>query len=221
MKNKQNNFLNSILGKSINSAIDIGIRTIFPDFIESQIISLKDNLLNYGFRDGINQSIKDSIEVGKSFIGIITGEFDNITQMNNAIKKGGIIDSISNVFDFTINKLNNKNIINNNVSYILKNGKNIILNNIENNIEKTFKEQNNYQINIEKNISDWKKAYDNKDFKAMEKSYCNIEKDIKKLTPIKNIIEKTNQIENLHNLIKNNGQNFNLTEEQIELTKML
>ena len=43
MKNKQNNFLNSILGKSINSAIDIGIRTIFPDFIESQIISLKDN----------------------------------------------------------------------------------------------------------------------------------------------------------------------------------
>ena len=44
----QNKFLNSIFGKTINNAIDFGIRMVLPDFIEEQIINIKDNLLNNG-----------------------------------------------------------------------------------------------------------------------------------------------------------------------------
>lgn len=42
---EQRDFLETTLGKTINVAIDIGIRTILPDFIENQVINLKDNLL--------------------------------------------------------------------------------------------------------------------------------------------------------------------------------
>ena len=58
--------------------------------------NLKDNLINYGLKDGIKKSIDDAINIGKSTIGIVTGNFENINQVQNAIKTGGIIDNVSN-----------------------------------------------------------------------------------------------------------------------------
>ena len=40
---KQNGFLNSSVGKIINTAIDLGLRWILPDFVENQIIDVKLN----------------------------------------------------------------------------------------------------------------------------------------------------------------------------------
>ena len=42
---EQNNFLETTLGKTINTAIDIGIRALLPDFIDDQIINVKNNLI--------------------------------------------------------------------------------------------------------------------------------------------------------------------------------
>ena len=70
-------------------------------------------------------------------------------------------------------------------------------------------------------INEWKNAFENKDFNVMEKQYKKIEKELKELAPIENTINQARTIENLHNLIKNNGQDFNLTKEQIELAKKL
>ena len=55
----------------------------------------------------------------------------------------------------------------------------------------------------------------------MQKEYEKIRTKIKEIAPIENTIKTARNVENLHNLIKNNGQNFNLTEEQLELAKML
>ena len=44
---------------------------------------------------------------------------------------------------------------------------------------------------------------------------------LKELMPIENLLKEARVIENLHNLIKNNGKNFNLSEEQIKLANML
>ena len=64
-KNEQTNFLETTLGKTINTAIDIGIRALLPDFIDEQVINIKDNLLEYGLKDGITQTIDDAINLGK------------------------------------------------------------------------------------------------------------------------------------------------------------
>lgn len=47
----QKSFLESTLGKAVNTAVDIGLRAILPDFVENQVIGIKNNLLNYGLKD--------------------------------------------------------------------------------------------------------------------------------------------------------------------------
>ena len=218
---EQNNFLETTLGKTINTGIDIGIRALLPDYIEEQIIDLKDNLIKYGLKDGIKKSIDDAINIGKSAIGIVTGNFENISQVQNAIKTGGIIDNVSNLLDNVINKVYSKGLINSTVAKTIKQGKNVILNNVEKNIENTFNKQINSLEYTEKYINNWKQYYKNKNFEGMEIEYKKIEKEIKNLIPIEKTINEARTIENLHNLIKNNGQNFNLTQEQIELAEKL
>lgn len=41
----QNKFLQTTLGKTINTALDIGLRGILPDMVEEQIIDIKNVLL--------------------------------------------------------------------------------------------------------------------------------------------------------------------------------
>lgn len=55
----------------------------------------------------------------------------------------------------------------------------------------------------------------------MEKEYNKIEKELENLAPIEKTISQARIIENLHNLIKNNGQNFNLSQEQLHLAEKL
>lgn len=218
---EQNNFLETTLGKTINTGIDIGIRALLPDYIEEQIIDLKDNLMKYGLKDGIKKSIDDAINVGKSTIGIVTGKFDNISQMQEAVKNGGIIDNVSYLLDDVINKVKNAGLINSTIANTIKKGKNSILNNVEKNIENNFNNQIKSLNYTEKYINNWKEFYKNKDFNGMEKEYNKIEKEIKNLAPIEKIMDNVKTIENLHTLIKNNGQDFNLTQEEIELAKKL
>lgn len=221
IQNKQNNFLESILGKTINSAIDIGIRFILPDFMEEQIINVKDNLLKYGLREGIDRTIKDAINIGKSAIGIFTGNFENISQMQEAIKKGGIIDGISDSLNFVINKATKSGVIDNKVGNVIKNSKNLILNNIENNIEKTFSQQTRSLEYVETYIENWKNSYKEKDFSQMKKEYFNLQNEMKNLVPIEKTLQEARKVEMLHTLIQNKGEKFDLTQEEIQLVEKL
>ena len=55
----------------------------------------------------------------------------------------------------------------------------------------------------------------------MEREYNKIKKNLKEIIPLENTIKKGRQIENLHQLIKNKGGKFDLTNEQLELADML
>ena len=219
--NEQIDFLETTLGKTINTAIDIGIRALLPDFIDEQVINIKDNLLNYGLKDGITKTIDDAIDIGKSAIGIFTGNFENVSQMQNAVKAGGLIDGLSSLLDTVVDKVNQKGIINYNIANTIKQGKDVILSSIENNIEKKFKEQNIEVENIENYMNQWKESFNNKDFESMEQEYQKIETIINNLVPLEKTINQARIIENLHNLIKNNGQDFNLNQEQLALAEKL
>ena len=221
IERKQNYFLESTLGKVVNKALDIGISMLLPDFIDKQVINIKDNLFEYGLKEGIDKTIKDAIEIGKSSIGIFTGNFENINQMQSAIEEGGIIDGISNVLDMALKAIDKNGIINSNILDILSKGKNVILDILQNNIEETFKNQINKKNSLVNNNEGRKEGFKNKDFTKMEKEYINIKKEINNIAPLVDMINQAQTIENLHELIKNNGQNFNLTQEQIELASKL
>ena len=217
----QKKFLETALGKTINTAIDIGIRALLPDFIDDQIINVKNNLIKNGLQEGIKKTIDDAVDIGKSAIGIITGNFENVNQMQTAVKTGGIIDGISALLDTVVNKVQSKVSIDYNIARTIKEGKNIILNNVESNIEKTFTDQIKSVEYTNKYINNWRNYYENKNFEGMEKEYQKIKKELKNLVPMEKTINQARTIENLHIFIKNNGQNFNLSNEAIELAEKL
>ena len=221
LEKEQKNFLETTLGKIVNTGLDIGIRALLPDFIDEQVINLKDNLFEYGLAEGITKTIDDVIDLGKSAIGIFTGNFENVEQMQSAVQSGGLIDGISSLLDTVVNKVMQKGLINYNVASMLKQGKNVILNNIESNIEKTFADQLTTGTNLEIYVNSWKTSFDKQDFNSMEEAFEKIEEQLTILAPMENTINQARTIENLHNLIKNNGQNFNLTKEQLELAEKL
>ena len=218
---KQNNFLQSALGKAINNGINIGLRYLLPNWAEDKVIELKDNLLNYGLKIGISKTIQSVIDTGKSAIGIVTGNFENVNQINEAVKNGGILDSVSEIFDSVLNKIYSSGKLNDTTFNLIKNGKNSILNNVEKNIESTLTTQITSSQRMEKYINSWKEYFQNKDFPGMDKEYKNIKTELKQLVPIENTINSARSIELLHNLIKNNGQDFKLTQEEIELANKL
>ena len=219
LEKSNNNFLNNIFGKTINTAIDIGLRAILPDLIENQIIDIKNSLLENGLKSGINTAINSAVDFGKSAAGIVTGNFENINQVKIAIGNGGIVDNISNVLDKVTNTVYQKGYINRNTKNLIKNGKNVLLNNISNNIKNQLQEQTNAVEKLEKYLNNWKMSHNKKDFSSMEKIYNKIEEQSQKIIPLENIINETKQIKVLHNLIKNNGQNFDISNEEKRLAK--
>ena len=189
--------------------------------MKESVINIKYNLFNYGLKDGIKKTIDDSIDIGKSAVGIFTRNFDNVMQMENAVKSGGLIDGISSLIDTIVDKTVDVGVINNTIGNTIKQGKDIILNNVESNIESTFSKQyeaieytNNY-------IDKWKNYYEDKNFEGMQREYNKIEKQLKYLAPIEKTINDVKTIEVLHNLIKNNGQKFDLSEQEVELVNKL
>ena len=100
-----------------------------PDLVEEQVIDIKDSFLKNGFKEGIQTAIDSAINLGKSALGIVTGNFENINQMQTAVKNGGIIDSVSNVLNSVINKVVDNGVISNSIGNVIKNGKNALLNN--------------------------------------------------------------------------------------------
>ncbi len=141
--------------------------------------------------------------------------------MQIAVKTGGIIDGISNVLNYTINKVVEKGKIPYDVGNIIKRGKNAILNNITKNIENEFENQVDNIEKLNKYIENWKNNYQNKNFEGMQREYEKIRNKIKEVAPIETTINSAREVENLHKLIKNNGQKFDLTKEQLELVKVL
>ena len=218
---KQKNFLDTNLGQAINLGIDFGIKALLPNFLEDEVIEIKDSIITDGFKEGVKTAIDNAIDLGKSFLGIFTGKFENISQIKEAIKKGGLIDSISDVLDWGIKKAKTNKLIKSSTADLIKKGKNIILNNVSDSIENNLDSQVESVEKIDKYIEKWKSYYEEKDFTNMDKQFKKIEKELEKILPLENIITKARQLENIHNLIKNNGKNFNLSQEELELANKL
>lgn len=217
----QNAFLETTLGKVINTGVDIGLRTILPDVIENQIIDIKDIMINQGFKEGINTAVKSAIDLGKSAMGILTGNFENISQAHTAVKKGGILDTVSNALDTTLKTATKNKVISKDTSNLIKKGKNAILNTVSNRIEDTFMNQVKSTERVGKYISNWNECYKKEDLDGMQREYKKIKTQLKELMPIEQTIQQARKIENIQTLIQNKNGDFNLSEEEIELANKL
>ena len=217
----QTKFIETTLGKTINFGLDIGLRALLPDYIEQQVLDIKNTLMQDGFSNGIKKVVSSAIDFGKSAIGIVTGNFENISQVQTAIKNGGIIDSVSGIVDSVLNRVNKTGKLPYNITNTIRKGKNIILNSITNKIEEEFTNQLDAAEKLQKYENNWKQYFNNKDFIGMQREYEKIREKLKILIPMENTLKQARTIENLHTLIKNNGQDFNLSKDELELVNLL
>ncbi len=83
---KQNKFLDTMLEKAINTGINLEMKAIIVlNFIEDQVISLKDTLIK---EDQELQAIKTSNtqQQTQESTGIATKYFDNLNQARNVVR---------------------------------------------------------------------------------------------------------------------------------------
>ena len=218
---QQNSFLESTLGQVIDSSVDLGLRAILPNFIEDEVIEIKDTLIKEGFSEAVNKAIDNAIDIGKSALGIVTGKFESVSQAEKAVEKGGIVDSISDVLDFTLDKVSDMGLLSKNITKVIKSGKDALIDNVSSDIKKEFKTQNKNIENLNKYNNSWKESFEAKDFSSMEKYIKKINNLLNKTLPLENTIKNARTIENLHELIKNNGKSFELTNEELQLAELL
>lgn len=218
---QQNNFLESTLGQVIDSSVDLGLRAILPNFIEDEVIEIKDTLIKEGFPEAVNKAIDSAIDIGKSALGIVTGKFESVSQAERAVEKGGIVDSVSDVLDFTLDKVSDMGLLSKNITKVIKSGKDALIDNVSSDIKKEFKTQNKNIENLNKYNNNWKESFEAKDFSSMEKYMKKINNLLNKTLPLENTIKNARTIENLHELIKNNGKSFELTNEELQLAELL
>ncbi len=218
---EQTGFLETGIGKAINFAMDVGLRALLPNFIEDGVIEIKDTIFREGFGEGIKKVIDSGINLGKSIVGVFTGKFDNVSQMQTAVEKGGIIDGTSKLLDNVLNKVQKKNLIPKSAITAIRQGKNILLDNVSKEIENTLTKQVKEVENLQEYSNKWQEYFEKRDFSNMNKMYKKIENSLNNVVPLEETIRRAREIENIHNLVKNNGKNFDLSEEQLLLAKRL
>lgn len=221
LKEEQNSFLKTAFGTAVNEAIDYGLKKLLPDFIEEQVIDIKDTLINNGIKDGINTAIDKVIDLGKSFIGIFNGDFKKVSQIEIAVQKGGLIDEMSDLFDKALENIKERDYISTKLNNIIKGGKDIVESRLDENIKSVLHEQNKIIKNIDNCIENWNTYKTEKDFEKMEKEYEKIQKQAENIIPLEETLQKLKELENLHNYIKNNNNNFNIFDIELELAKKL
>ena len=151
----------------------------------------------------------------------MTGKFENLSQAHTAIKRGGLIDGISELVDNTVSFAQKRNKISTGTSRAIKKGKNAILSTISSNIEEAFFEQVNSLKKVGKYIENWKKYYNQKDWSGMEKEYQKLKQQLSTVMALDSTITEAKKIENIHNLLKNKGKEYSFSEEEKELIEIL
>lgn len=221
LEQKQNKFLETNLGQAINGGIDIALKALLPNCIEDEIIAVKDSLITEGFSAAVDTAIDEAINLGKSITGIITGSFENISQVKKAVEKGGLIDTVSDLLDTGIDWAKKSGYIEKGLASSIKKGKNTILDTIEEQVGNNLNNQVEALGKIDSYIEKWQKYYEEQNFTNMEYQYKKIEEYLEKVIPLEDTINKARTVENLHERIKNNGKNFQLTDTEKELAEML
>lgn len=219
---KQNKFMESTIGKVINTGIDLGLRALLPNAIENEVIGIKNVIVNDGFKEGIKAAISTATQIGKNIKGVFTNKFDSVSDAYMAVRSGGIIDTTSKMLDAAVNSAKSNKLISNTTAKVLKQGKNVVKDCLSSRIEESFMEQVDGVEKVGKYIQNWHNYLKQKDVEGMKREYNKINKKIDTLLPLESTLKEARIIENVQTLLKNKGNKFeDITEEELKLALTL
>lgn len=218
---EKSNDVMTIISKVADTALDFGLKAILPDFIEDDIIEIKDKFMQEGFAEGINEVVEKLEDTGKSIKGIFTGDFENIGQIKKIIEKDGLLDGISEVIDKILKRLLDKKVIKKDVYTLIKNGKKEILSSIENELEGLYKEDTYSLEKLSQYCEEWKEHYKEKNYEEMAKTMKKINQRLTQSKLVEETIKQARDIESIQKYIEEKGDINSLSEEEKELIEKL
>lgn len=221
---KQKEFLDTTIGKIVDAGLDFAISTFVPDLIEKPVSNLKDKLLSWDFNKEKETISSGALEQTKKLEENSGKEVDIgnvVANLKDFLKEEKTINSFSKIIDAAIKELVDKDKISSNVSKMVKEGKNAVVEKIKEKIDHELDGQIVYVEELKEQTEKWKNYYQEKDIKNMKAVSKKIDSLMKDIMPIDTILTEAKQIQNLQQLIENNNNQFDLSSTQLELAKML
>lgn len=221
---EQKEFLDTTIGKIVDAGLDFAISTFVPDLIEKPVSNLKDKLLSWDFNKEKETISSGALEQTKKLEENSGKEVDIgnvVANLKDFLKEEKTINSFSKIIDAAIKELVDKDKISSNVSKMVKEGKNAVVEKIKEKIDHELDGQIVYVEELKEQTEKWKNYYQEKDIKNMKAVSKKIDSLMKDIMPIDTILTEAKQIQNLQQLIENNNNQFDLSSTQLELAKML
>ena len=120
IEKEQINWTTSKVYEYLNNGFDAGIRLLLPDYIESEVIDLKNKILNSGVQDVLKNTIIDTLKIGKEKELFSKNKFESVNEVKETLENGNLIDGISNLLDKEIDSVKDNKIITEKVAKKIK-----------------------------------------------------------------------------------------------------
>ena len=209
------------IGNLVDNALEIGLRTILPDFIEDDVIDIKNKFIEAGFTEGIKEANEKVKDIFKSIQGIFTGKFESIDQVKRLIETDGILDAASDLIDKILKTMLSKKKINKSTYNLIKTGKKEIINSLEDQLEGYYKTDEYSIEDLEKYCNERKESFKQKDYQSMENTMKKINRRLEKNKILEKTIEEARNIEKIQEYISKKGSIDNLSEKEKELLEKI
>lgn len=208
------NILDNIAG-AFNKAVKKGAELInFPDNLGENV---KAGLEKVDIKEIGLMAAENALKIGMKKLGMKTSTFNNLRDIAVAVKEGNLKEGLDSGLDIAIGLLK----VPTAAKTFLKNGKNLILDNIfEDELKTIMNKQKNTISRINKKCLQIDEAFKNNDIKTMDRVAKTLKTDLEKVMPIQEVIEKGHSTLNKYNLYKNKG-NSELTQIEQELCEKL
>ena len=186
--------------------------------------------LPYGFGEKVKEGLEKidlkeiggsvaetALKAGMKSLGMKTSTFNSLKSIFEAIKEGDLKKGLNSGFNVAISLLK----LPTTVKTAIKSGKDVVLEQVfDDELKAIMKKEQNTISRIDKKCLQMEEAFKTDDVKTLDKVAKTLKKDLDKVMPIQNVIEKGQGILNQYELYKNK-ENKQLTADEKELCLQL
>ena len=212
---KQTKNIVSNIGEAFSNAIKKGTEKLsFPDGMKETV---KEGFEKIDLGEIGGKAAETALKVGLNKLGVKTTTFNSVKEIVEAVKEGDLKKGLSAGLNVAINLLKAPQV----AKTVLKEGKELILEQtLGDELKNVMKKQQNTISRINSKCEKMEEAFKNNDTKTLDRVYKTLKIDIDKVMPIKDVIERGNDMLNRYELYKNkNGKE--LTQTELELCRKL
>jgi len=196
---------------AFSNAVKIGTEKInLPDNWGEKV---KEGLEKIDLKEIGVSAVESALKSGMKSLGMKSSTFTSLKNIFDAVKEGDLKKGLGSGFNVAIGMLN----IPTNIKTFLKNGKNIVLDQVfEDELKTVMTKQKNTISRIDKKCTQMEEAFQKNDTKTLDRIAKTLKTDLEKVMPIQTVIQRGETILNQYQLYKNKG-GVKLTQDEKDL----